>query len=70
MSKKLVLQEQQKDSNFCYAGRAFVMRNRHQESLSKPVTLGHASQTSWRTQTVHDKSQNLPDPDIFPFNSK
>ncbi len=43
------------------------MRNRHREALKRSVMLGHASQTSWPMQTMHDKSQNLPDPDIFTF---
>ncbi len=29
--------------------------------------LGHASQASWVMENMHDKSQNLPDPDIFAF---
>ncbi len=41
------------------------MRNRYHKALKKSVMLGHASQTSWPMQNVHDKSQNLPDPDIF-----
>ncbi len=69
MSKKFVLHEQQIGSNFFYAERAFVMRKRHRESLKKPVMLGHASQTLWPMQAVHDTSQNLPDPDIFAFDS-
>ncbi|CAD7953442.1 unnamed protein product [Amoebophrya sp. A120] len=70
MSKKFVLHAQQKEPNFCYAERALVMRNRHQESLKKAGMLGHASQTSWLRQNVHDKSQNLADPeDIFAFDS-
>ncbi len=43
------------------------MRNRHRGALNKSVMLGHASQTSWPMQNMHDKSQNLPDPDIFTF---
>ncbi len=41
------------------------MRNRHQEALKKSVMLGHASQASGLMQNVHDKCQNLSDPDIF-----
>ncbi len=41
------------------------MGNRHQEALRKSVTLEHASQKSRLMQNVHDKSQNLPDLDIF-----
>ncbi len=63
--KKSVLHEQQRECNFCYAGRAFVMRNRHQEALKKYLMPWHASQTSWLMQNEHDKFQNLPDPDIF-----
>ncbi len=43
------------------------MRNKHQEALKKSVVLGYASQTSWLMQNVHDKCQNLPDPDICTF---
>ncbi len=45
------------------------MRCRHQEALTKSVMLGHASQTSDVMQNVHDKPGNLPDPDIFAFDS-
>ncbi len=41
------------------------MRSRHQQALKKSVMLGHTGQTSWVMQNVHDRSQNLPDPDIF-----
>ncbi len=67
MPKKSVLHEYQRrcNLNFCYAEKAFVMRNTHQEALKKSVLLGYASQTSWLMQNVHDKCQNLPDPGIF-----
>ncbi len=45
------------------------MRYRHQEALTKSVMLGHASQTSGVMQNVHDKPGNLPDPDIFTFDT-
>ncbi|CAD7944527.1 unnamed protein product [Amoebophrya sp. A120] len=45
------------------------MRNRHPEALKKSLMLGHASQISWLMPNLHDKSQNLPDPDIFTFDS-
>ncbi len=57
------------ECNSCNAERAFVMRNRHQEALKKSVMLGHASQTSGLIQNVHDKCQNLPDPDTFTFDT-
>ncbi len=41
------------------------MRNRYREALKKSVMLGHASQTSPPMKNVHDKFQNLPDPDTF-----
>ncbi len=66
---KSVLHEQQKRSSFRDGERAFLMRNRHQEALSKSVTLGHASQTSGVMQNVHDKPGILPDPDTFAFDT-
>ncbi|CAD7923688.1 unnamed protein product, partial [Amoebophrya sp. A120] len=67
---KYVLHEQQRDSKFCYTKRAFVMRYRHQEALTRCVMLGHASQTSGVMQNAHDKPGNLPDPDIFAIHSR
>ncbi len=32
-SKRSVLHEQQREGNFCYAERVFVMRNRHQDGV-------------------------------------
>ncbi len=46
------------------------MRNRHQDALKKSVLLGYGVQTSWLTQNVHDKCQNLPDPDIFTVDTR
>ncbi len=45
------------------------MRYRHQEAVTKSVMLGNASQTSGVMQNVHDKPGNLPDPDIFTFDT-
>ncbi|CAD7937009.1 unnamed protein product, partial [Amoebophrya sp. A120] len=65
-----VMHGQRKESSLCYAGSAlFVMRSRHQEARSKSVMRGRALQTSWVMQNMHDKSQNLPDPDIFTFDT-
>ncbi len=39
------------------------------KSSKQSVMLGHASQTSWAIQNMHDKPGNLPDPDIFTFDT-
>ncbi len=46
------------------------MQERHDRDLKESVMLeGLAFQTSWLMQNVHDKSENLPDPDPFTFDS-
>ncbi len=52
---KSVLREQQKRCNLCYAERAFLVRYEHQKALAKSPMLGHASQSSWVMQNLHDK---------------
>ncbi len=47
------------------------MQNTHHQGAAEPVMLGPAFQT-WRRRSLkklHDKSRNLPDPDIFAFDS-
>ncbi len=69
--KKSVLHEQQEASSFCSEERGFLMRDRHQDARKKFVMLVHTSQTSRSRvmQNVHDKPCNLPDPDIFIFDT-
>ncbi|CAD7923374.1 unnamed protein product [Amoebophrya sp. A120] len=43
------------------------MRNSHEEGLAKSVMLLCAFQTVCVVRGMHDKSRNLPDPDIFAF---
>ncbi len=52
---KSVLHEQHKRCNLCYAERAFLMRCEHQKALAESLMLGHASQTSWVMENLHDK---------------
>ncbi len=39
-------------------------------SWNKSVMLPHTSHASWVMQNVHEKSSNLPDPDIFAFDTR
>ncbi len=45
------------------------MRARNEKDLAGSVMLCPARQTSWVKvmENLHDKSPNLPDPDIFAF---
>ncbi len=51
-----VLHEQQnKNLNFCYAERAFLMWYEHQKAITESLMLEHASYTLWVMQNLHDK---------------
>ncbi len=63
--QKSVLRDLQKVLISGHAEGAFLMQNRHHKGAADPVMLGPAFQTWWSLEKLHDKSRNLPDPDIF-----
>ncbi len=68
-TKISVLRGLQKVLTSGHAERAFLMQNKHHKGAAYPVMLGPAFQT-WRSlEKLHDKSQNIPDPDIFAFDT-
>ncbi len=65
-----MLHDLQKVPTSGHVERAFLMHNRHRQGAAEPVMLGPAFQT-WRSlEKLHDKSRNLPDPDIFAFDKR
>ncbi len=46
------------------------MQDRHDSDLIESVMLGTPLQIIWVMQNMHDKFQNLPDPDIFAIHTE
>ncbi len=69
MIQKSVLHDLQKVLISRHPQRAFLMHNGHHQGAAEPVMLGPAFQTLWSLEKLHDKSRNLPDPDIFTFDT-